>query len=97
MIRSDNTEPSRTPPDLFEQPAPVPLRSVRAEHLARTRNEIPFVQRPTCTIREACQAAGLGRTKLYELIRCGTLETSTIGRRRLILVPSLLKTIKFKE
>jgi hypothetical protein len=29
---------------------------------------IPFVERLTCTIAEACEATGLGRTKLYELI-----------------------------
>jgi len=50
---------------------------------------IPFGQRLTCTIDEACQATGLGRTKLYELIGAGYLKTTTIGRRRLVLVRSL--------
>ena len=50
---------------------------------------IPFAQRLTCTIAEACQATGLGRTKLYELIGDGHLGTTTIGRRRLVLVSSL--------
>jgi excisionase family DNA binding protein len=50
---------------------------------------IPFAQRLTCTIDEACQATGLGRTKLYELIGAGCLDTTTIGRRRLVLVRSL--------
>jgi excisionase family DNA binding protein len=59
--------------------------------------EIPFTQRPTCTVKEACQAAGLGRTKLYELIKRGTLQTSTVGRRRLVIVPSLLDAIKFRD
>jgi excisionase family DNA binding protein len=50
---------------------------------------IPFAQRLTCTITEACQATGLGRTKLYELIGEGYLDTTTVGRRRLVLVRSL--------
>lgn len=55
---------------------------------------MPFIQRPTCTIKEACRAAGLGRTKLYELIGGGALETTTIGRRRLVRVRSLLRLLK---
>ena len=50
---------------------------------------IPFAERLTCTIAEACQVTGLGRTKLYELIGEGRLATTTIGRRRLVLVRSL--------
>jgi hypothetical protein len=29
---------------------------------------VPFAQKLTCTINEACEVTGLGRTKLYELI-----------------------------
>ncbi len=54
---------------------------------------IPFAQRLTCTIEEACEATGLGRTKLYELIGGGHLDTTTIGRRRLVLVRSLRRLI----
>ncbi len=50
---------------------------------------IPFTERLTCTIADACRATGLGRTKLYELIGEGLLDTTTIGRRRLVLVRSL--------
>ena len=55
---------------------------------------IPFVDRLACTIAEACEATGLGRTKLYELIGDGQVETTTIGRRRLVLVQSLLSLLK---
>jgi excisionase family DNA binding protein len=48
-----------------------------------------IVERLTCTIAEACEATGLGRTKLYELIGAGSLATTTVGRRRLVLVRSL--------
>jgi excisionase family DNA binding protein len=52
-------------------------------------NTIPFAQRLTCTINEACEATGLGRTKLYELIGAGQIATTGVGRRRLVLVSSL--------
>ena len=61
---------------------------------ATTDKRTPFVQRPTCTIAEACDAVGLGRTKLYELIGGGEIDTVTIGRRRLVRVGSLLKLLK---
>ena len=61
---------------------------------ATTDKRTPFVQRPTCTIAEACDAVGLGRTKLYELIGGGEVDTITIGRRRLVRVASLLKLLK---
>ena len=51
---------------------------------------IPFSQRLTCTIAQACEVTGLGRTKAYELIGNGQIRTTTIGRRRLVLVQSLL-------
>lgn len=50
---------------------------------------VPFAQRLACTVAEACEATGLGRTKLYELIGEGLLHTTTIGRRRLVMVHSL--------
>jgi excisionase family DNA binding protein len=45
---------------------------------------IPFAERLSCTIAEACEVTGLGRTKLYELIGAGCLATTTVGRRRLV-------------
>ncbi len=50
---------------------------------------VTFADRLTCTIAEACEATGLGRTKVYELIGGGSLETSTVGRRPLGIVRSL--------
>lgn len=55
---------------------------------------IPFAQRFTCTINEACEVTGLGRTKLYELIGDGHLATTTVGRRRLVVVRSLLSLLE---
>lgn len=54
---------------------------------------IPFLERPTCSIAEACSAAGFGRTKMYELIDGGAVKAVKIGRRRLIQVPSLLRLL----
>ena len=56
-------------------------------------SNIPFAQRLACTIDEACQATGIGRTKLYEEISAGRIESVTIGKRRLVLVPSLLRLL----
>ena len=55
---------------------------------------VPFAQKLTCTINEVCEVTGLGRTKLYELIGDGHLATTTIGRRRLVVVRSLLSLLE---
>ncbi|HZU63185.1 MAG TPA: helix-turn-helix domain-containing protein [Novosphingobium sp.] len=43
----------------------------------------------TFSIAEAARALSLGRTKIYELIDEGRLDTIKIGRRRLIKVASI--------
>lgn len=40
-------------------------------------------------IHDAAKVLGLGRSKLYELIAEGRLETVTIGRRRLVRTDSV--------
>ena len=55
---------------------------------------IPFRERLTCTILEASEVTGLGRTKLYELIDAGLLQTTTVGRRRLVTVDSLMSLLR---
>ena len=55
---------------------------------------VPFAQKLTCTINQACEMTGLGRTKLYELIGDGHLATTTVGRRRLVVVRSLLSLLE---
>jgi excisionase family DNA binding protein len=57
------------------------------------RGSIPFAQRLTCAVAEACEVTGLGRTKLYQLIGNGRVSTTTVGRRRLVLVQSLLALV----
>ncbi len=45
--------------------------------------------RRTLRVKDAQSSSGLGRTKLYELIGDGTLQTVKVGRARLILRESL--------
>ena len=52
---------------------------------------IPFNERPTCTPDEACQASGLTRSKLWEMMRAEQIAYIKAGGRRLVLVPSLLE------
>ncbi|WP_461355182.1 helix-turn-helix domain-containing protein [Bradyrhizobium sp. USDA 4454] len=56
----------------------------------REGRTFPFAERLSCTIDEACEVTGLGRTKVYELIGSGELVTTTVGRRRLVIVRSLI-------
>ena len=42
------------------------------------------VELEAVSIREASRLSGIGRTKLYDLIRDGVLPTVRIGRRRLV-------------
>ncbi len=42
------------------------------------------------SIEESCQAAGIGRTKIYEAIGSGKLIAKKVGRRTIIL-PKHLK------
>lgn len=41
------------------------------------------------SINEASRALGLGRTKIYELINAGRLDTIKVGRRTLIRTDSI--------
>jgi excisionase family DNA binding protein len=50
---------------------------------------IAFSERLTCSVAEASEAIGLSRSKIYELISGGAVRSVTIGRRRLVSVPSL--------
>ncbi len=60
---------------------------------ARKPATIPFAERLTCTVEEARAATSLGRTTLYALMGEGRLQSTVVGRRRLILVKSLLSIL----
>lgn len=40
-------------------------------------------------IPEACRLIGISRSKLYELIEAGDIQTAKVGASRLVLVSSL--------
>lgn len=44
-------------------------------------------------IADFCRLSGLGRTKVYELIDSGQLQTVLFGRRRLVLLDSYRRLI----
>jgi type IV secretory pathway VirB10-like protein len=48
---------------------------------------------PTIKVRPGCSAVGLSRAMIYQLIAGGAVESLTIGRRRLIKVPSLKRLV----
>jgi excisionase family DNA binding protein len=48
-------------------------------------------ERLTCSVAEASKAVGLSRSKLYELMSGGEVQSVTIGRRRLVSVSSLMR------
>lgn len=48
----------------------------------------------TATIKEACEITGLGKTTLYNLIATKRVESTTVGRRRLIRMDSLERLLE---
>jgi excisionase family DNA binding protein len=48
----------------------------------------------TASIGEFCRLSGIGRTKVYELLGDGNLESISIGRRRLIVLDSYRRLIQ---
>lgn len=46
-------------------------------------------ERISVRIPEACRLIGISRSKLYELIEAGEIQTAKVGASRLILVSSL--------
>jgi hypothetical protein len=58
-------------------------------------NNIPFRERVTCTVQDAQAATGISKRKLFELLP--QIESRKIGRRRLILVRSLIKRLEGED
>lgn len=56
--------------------------------------EIPFRERVSAPVDETCRAVGLGRTTIYRLMDEGKITSTTIGRRRLIFVASVLALLE---
>ena len=54
---------------------------------------VPFT-RLAYSVAEACEASGIGRTTLYDLIKSGKLVARKCGRRTVILVDDLAAALK---
>lgn len=50
---------------------------------------VPYNERIYVSVNEACQILGVKRTKLYEMLDSGKVDSRKEGRRRLIVVASL--------
>jgi hypothetical protein len=57
---------------------------------------IPFRERLSCTIQDAVDATGLSRSKIYEKIAAGSIITTKVDGRRLVLVDSLKSLVTFE-
>lgn len=55
-----------------------------------------FGQKLTCSIKDAGEILGLGRTTIYGLMQAGALETFSIGRRRLVTIASIKSLVESK-
>lgn len=58
---------------------------------------IPIRERIACSVAEACDLTGLGRTTIYARIQSGELITRKVGRRTLIVIHSLLALVDAPE
>jgi hypothetical protein len=51
----------------------------------------------TAPLGEFCRLAGFGRSRVYELIDAGELDSVLIGRRRLIIIESYRQLIERRK
>jgi predicted DNA-binding transcriptional regulator AlpA len=63
-------------------------------NIAAPSNNSPGASRITCTVREAREATGLSTATIYRAMYRGALDTRKIGRRRLVVVASLMKLLQ---
>jgi excisionase family DNA binding protein len=48
-------------------------------------------------VKQACQLIGIGRSKLYELIAAGEIETIKVGAATLIPMSSLVRLLESRR
>jgi hypothetical protein len=56
-----------------------------------------FEDKITCSVREALECTSLGKTRFYELMNDGAIESVKIGSKRLVKVKSLLQLLGEKS
>ena len=54
---------------------------------------LPIPQRHSVTVPVAAQFIGISRSRIYELLKDGTLQGKKVAGRRVVLVPSLLRML----
>jgi len=57
-------------------------------------NAIPFHERLTCSVGDAAEATAISRSRLYELMGRGLLDSRLEGRHRVLVVASLRRYLK---
>lgn len=55
----------------------------------QARSDIPALEKLTLRIPDAVEVSGISRTKIYELIRSGALQSSKVAGCRVIPVDGL--------
>jgi excisionase family DNA binding protein len=68
--------------------------SVNAMTVSNNMKQEHPLEREGLSVAEACAIAGIGRTKLYEIITAGDLVARKLGRRRIILRQDLLRFLE---
>jgi hypothetical protein len=58
---------------------------------------IPLTSRPTATLAVASEMSGVSIALIYRLIKEGRVKRYKVGRRTLVDIPSLLRTIGWEE
>jgi hypothetical protein len=69
------------------------LLSMSTEAPTNGSSQIPFCERPTCSIADATRASGLSRSMIYNKMDSGEIEWTKVNARRLIKVKSLLRLL----
>jgi len=61
---------------------------------AKTENGMLYTQKITCSVREAQELTGLGKTTLYSLLSENKITSTRVGTKRLIHVDSLRRFLE---
>jgi hypothetical protein len=51
----------------------------------------------TASVAEFCRLSGIGRSSAYQMIANGSIDSVTIGRRRLVILDSYLRLIARRQ
>lgn len=72
----------------------MPMTTTRCEVRTDGTERIPFRDRLTCSVDDACDASGLSRSLIYQKLKSGEIESKKVNSRRLIVVPSLIRLLR---